>query len=47
MKKYICTNCNYTFISKNSAECDFCGMKNLEEVRSAEGLIDEVDNLFK
>lgn len=47
MKKYICTNCNYTFTSKNQSECDFCGMKNLEEVKSAEELIDEVAKLFQ
>ena len=47
MKKYICTNCNYIFISKNPVECDFCGMRKLEEVKSAEELINEIDKFFK
>ncbi|MEK6914135.1 MAG: hypothetical protein AABW83_00635 [Nanoarchaeota archaeon] len=46
MIKYICTNCNYISEAKKSLECDFCGNKNIEKVKSAHELLDEVDNFF-
>lgn len=46
MKKYVCTNCNYSFLAKKAVECNFCGNKNIEEVKSADELLDEIDKLF-
>ncbi len=46
MARYVCKNCNYRFNGKNLKECGFCGMDCIEEEKSAEELIEEIERLL-
>ena len=47
MTKYVCRDCNYRFESRETNECMFCGMGNIELEKSAGELLDDVDRLLK
>ena len=40
--KYHCKNCDRSFHSLGTIECEFCGMENLQEEKDASDLLDEV-----
>jgi len=42
---YICTHCNFKCNEKHS-ECPYCGKETLEQEKSAEELLEDVDRMF-
>ena len=42
---YICTSCNFRCNVKHT-ECPYCGKRTLEQEKSAEELLDDVDKVL-
>jgi rubrerythrin len=48
MKGYICTHCNFRLNSNNKPkDCPYCGRDSLEMEKSAEEILDDVNELLK
>ena len=41
---YVCSNCNFR-CNIDHKECPYCGKRTLEKERSAEELLDDVDQI--
>jgi len=46
MGRYVCTNCNYRFESSKLSECPYCGVNKVEKEKTAEELLEEIDDLL-
>jgi len=43
---FICTNCKYRFKARFQDKCPYCGDKMVEKEKSADELVQEVENLL-
>lgn len=47
MIRCVCRNCNYRFESEKPRECPYCGMDEIEQEKSANELLKEVEDLLR
>jgi DNA-directed RNA polymerase subunit RPC12/RpoP len=45
-QKYICSSCNFGFMSDRPSECPYCGKKTLEKDRDAETFLKDIDDIL-